>query len=58
MSRALEVFPAVESSINGPHSRPDHRHCGSEDSHDDCGERMPRRRKEYPDPGDGSRDSG
>lgn len=58
MSRVLEVLSAVESSINGPHSGPDHRDCSSEDSHYDCGKRMVGGRKECPDPGDGSRNSG
>ena len=33
MSRGFEVLSSVESGINGPHSGPDHRNGGSEDSH-------------------------
>ena len=54
----FEVFSAVKSGINGPHSGPDHRHGGSKDSHYDCRQRMRRARKEYPDANDGSRNSG
>jgi hypothetical protein len=54
----FEVLSSVESGINGPHSGPDHRNGGSEDSHYDCRQRMRRARKEYPDANDGNRDSG
>ena len=58
VSRVLQVFSAVESSINGPHAGPDHRNRGSKDRHYDCGKRMRRARKEHPDANDGNRDSG
>jgi hypothetical protein len=58
VSRVLEVLSSVESSVNGPQSGSDHRHCGSKDSHYDCRQRMRRARKEYPDANDGNRDSG
>jgi hypothetical protein len=59
VSRVFEVLSAVESGINGPHSRSDHRHGSSKDNHYDCRQRVRRAdREEYPDPNDSNHGSG
>jgi hypothetical protein len=57
LSRVLQMFSAVEFGINRPHSRSDHRHGSSQDSHYDCEKRMPRGRKEDPESDGGNGDS-